>query len=40
MKSEVNISQDQVPNINITWQEFRSKIMQETSQRYTKHTNP
>jgi len=39
MKSEVNISQNQVLNINITWQELRPKIMQETLQKYTKHTN-
>jgi len=36
MESEVNTSQNQVPSINITWQEFISKVMQETSQKMPK----
>ena len=36
MESEVNTSQNQVPSINITWQEFISKVMRETSQKMHK----
>jgi len=33
MESEVNISQNQVSSINITWKESISKVTQETSQK-------